>query len=1145
MSSKPSVKAWREEVILPTYEPFPPDPNPMFLEKRVYQGSNGKVYPLPFTDRISISKVDRRWKAIYLENDYLQVMILPEIGGRIHAVVDKTNGYDVIYRQTVIKPALVGLAGPWISGGIEFNWPQHHRPSTFMPAGAEIEEWEDGSVTVWLSEHDPMARMKGMHGVSLRPGKAYVELKVRAYNRTPFVQSFLWWANVATRVHEAYQSFFPPDVWYVADHAKRAVSEYPLCQGHYYGVDYGKRGRGGVPELEHPTQFVPAHCRPHSQILPGNVLRYAPNDLSWYANIPVPTSYMCMGSKEDFFGGYDHARQAGLIHIANHHISPGKKQWTWGNHDFGYAWDRNLTDTDGPYIELMAGVYTDNQPDFSFLKPGETKTWTQYWYPIQKIGPTQHANLDAALSLHLDRKEMRIGVSVSSVFPRAVVRLERSGSALEWDADLEPGKPFVFVSKQAKRVWKLEGTTLRVLDQSGREVIAWTGCAAAKGTVPPPATEPAAPADMVSADELYVTGLHLEQYRHATRCPTAYWREALRRDPGDARCNNAMGLWHLRRGEFGEAEGHFRLAIERLTRRNPNPRDCEPYYNLGLCLRFQMEVLAAGVPAKAAATPRNGSQLFEEAYAAFYKAVWDHAWQASGYHALAEMDCQRRDWPRALQHLDQSLRLNTDNLKARDLRVMVLRRLGRGDEAADALKATLALDPLDWWARYLRDGAVACDTQTLLDLVLDLSRAGLIPEALRLLERATPEPGSGTLPLTHYYRAHLLRVQGKTIRVHQEAAKAAKALPDYCFPARLEEGYLLGAAIAANPRDARGHYYLANWLYDRRRHQEAVREWEISVSFDPQYSVAWRNLGIGYFNIRNQPRKACQAYDRAVKVNPDDARLLYERDQLWKRLGVNPKRRLKTLEDCGPEVSKRDDLTLEFCSLLNQTGQPGRALELLESRQFQPWEGGEGMALGQFARAQLLLGRARLTQGDATGARKCFEAALTPPLNLGETRHLLANASDIHYWLGEACFAEKDTVSARKWWTTAASFRGDFQDMTVRSFSEMTYFTAMAQIRLGKAAAARGLFKSLLHHGQALERLPAKIDYFATSLPTMLLFEDDLQTRQETRALFLQAQAYRGLGQPKRAASLLRKVLKRDPNHALAADLAKEMGLDP
>ncbi len=219
-----------------------------------------------------------------------------------------------------------------------------------------------------------MNRMKGMHGICLHPGKAYLEVKARVYNRTPYPQTFLWWANVAARVHEDYQSFFPPDVRHVADHAKRAMSAFPLCGGRYYGVDYAGRARRGVPAGEVPAQFAPRAGR-------------APHDLSWYANIPVPTSYMALGSSEDFFGGYDHAREAGVVHIANHHVAPGKKQWTWGNQEFGYAWDRNLTEADGPYIELMAGAYTDNQPDFSFLMPGETSDLE----PVLVPDPTDRA----------------------------------------------------------------------------------------------------------------------------------------------------------------------------------------------------------------------------------------------------------------------------------------------------------------------------------------------------------------------------------------------------------------------------------------------------------------------------------------------------------------------------------------------------------------------------------------------------------------------------------------------------------------------------------------------------------------------------------------------------------------------------------
>lgn len=1157
-----------EDLVIPTYLPAPPDKNPMFLEKRVYQGSNGKVYPLPFTDRIAEKPVDRKWKAIWIENEFIRAMVLPEIGGRIHVLQDKTNGYDVLYNQPVIKPALVGLAGPWISGGIEFNWPQHHRPATFLPVDYEIEKHADGSVTVWCSDHDPLCRMKGMHGVCLHPGSAYLELKVRAYNRTPFVQTFLWWANVATRVHEAYQSFFPPDVYYVADHARRSMSEYPLAQGHYYGVNYGERGRKGVPANEVPAQFVPPHCAPDAH---RSDLNYQPNDLSFYANIPVPTSYMCMGSKEDFFGGYDFKAQAGIVHVANHHIAPGKKQWTWGNHEFGYAWDRNLTEPDangeyGPYIEIMAGVYTDNQPDFSFLQPGETKTWSQYWYPIRQIGPAQHANLNAAVSLSRQAKKVRLGVSVTRQFSGARIQLFASGKELLSNKrDLAPGVPFVAEVLLRKSVRETD-LLLRVSDSDGDEIISYQPKPRVIGKVPPPATEPPAPADIASTDELYVTGLHLDQYRHATRCATLYWLEALKRDPLDSRCNNAMGLWHLKRGEFATAEKFFRKSIERLTRRNSNPYDGEPLYNLGLCLRH---------------LGRD-----DEAYDALYKATWNQAWAGAAFHALAEIDASRGDWPKAREHCERSAWSGGENNRVENLWAIAIKHTV-GEQASEAmLKSNRARDPLDWWTRHLLGEPLNCDLQTRLDIAHDYARAGLFKEAIELLE-AGAQPGSktqpqqpaklgtndlaaaeashtgalldqnwGALPLVFYTLGWLEQKRGNSSAALKHFRKAAIQSPDYCFPARLEEIAILEAAMRANPRDARAPYYLGNLLYDRRRHDEAIRLWERSAQLDPKFSVVWRNLGIGYFNIRKQPAKARAAYDRAFKANPADARLLYERDQLWKRLGESPTHRLRELQQRLDLVQQRDDLSVELCALYNQTGQPEKALTLVSTRHFQPWEGGEGGPLGQWVRSHLAIGRACLESArlnpspglsatsPSNGVRGRpispalfhFQAALTAPKNLGEAKHLLANQSDIHYWLGCAYAATGDSAAARRHWRAAATFKGDFQQMSVRAFSEMTYYSAKSWEKLGQRKKAQKLFRELLAYAQQLQKSRAKIDYFATSLPTMLLFDDDLQFRQETTALFLQAQAHLGFGNKSKARTLLRTVLRRDPNHALAAD---------
>ena len=865
-ASRQSVRVSREPVSLPTYEPAAPERHPMFLEKRVYQGSSGRVYPLPFTDRIAEKRVMHAWDAVTLENDFIRVVILPELGGRIHVGQDRTNGYDFFYRQEVIKPALVGLAGPWISGGVEFNWPQHHRPSTFMPTDVHIEEHEDGAVTVWLGEHEPMSRMRGLHGVCLHPGRSVVEVKVRVFNRTPHPQTFLWWANAATRVHERYQSFFPDDVTFVADHAKRAMSLFPRCADRYYGVDYGERGRGGIPAAERPQHFVPRHAGGRET---GPA--YAANDLSWYANIPVPTSFMAMGSREDFFGGYDHAAEAGVVHIANHHIAPGKKQWTWGNHAFGYAWDRNLTDPDasgvhGPYIELMAGAYTDNQPDFSFLQPGETKTWSQYWYPIRAIGPPSHANTDAAVSLRYANKAVRVGVSVSRDCPGAQVCLRHRERILgDYECDLTPGSPFVADVKLPRGVPETE-LTLAVHDAAGREIIAYRPKSVVAATreevARAAASEPPAPKEMASADELFVTGLHLAQYRHATRCPTLYWREALRRDPGDSRSNTAMGKWHLQRGELAPAENHFRAAIARLTLRNPNPADGEPLYQLGLTLRLR-------------ALAKGGGDL-ADAYAAFYKATWNQAWAAASYHALAEIDATRGDWASAVEHTGRVLRLDADNLRARNLHVVALRQVGRSEEASGVLRETLGLDPLDWWARLLAGDPLACDNQVRLDLAHDFVRAGLLAEAASVLAsaplRSSNPADLGSPPLLAYTAAWIAHLRGDTRaqRTHLERAKAAAM--DYCFPARLEEILVLESAVAADARDARAPLYLGHLLYDRRRHEEAMALWERAVKLEPGNAVAWRCMGIGHFNVTADRGKARRAYDRALRESPSDAR---------------------------------------------------------------------------------------------------------------------------------------------------------------------------------------------------------------------------------------------------------------------------------
>jgi tetratricopeptide (TPR) repeat protein len=904
----------------------------MFLEHRVNQGTSGRVYPYPFTDGVASVSEDVEYQAVFLENEYLRLMMLPQIGGRIHVGMDKTNGYDFVYRQHVIKPALIGLFGSWISGGVEFNWPQHHRPSTFMPVNYVIERGDDGSATIWLSEHDPMDRMKGMVGICLYPDKAYLEMKAQLYNRTPMVQTFLWWINFAVHVHDQYQVFFPPDVTVVTDHSKRSMAHYPFPRGSYYGIEFGDGAAG---------------------------------DISWPKNIPVPTSYFVWETGDDFFGGYDHKQDAGVIHVANRYIAPGKKMFTWGFGDFGDGWERNLTDADGPYIELMAGVYTDNQPDFSWLQPYETKTFSQFWYPIQAIGPAKKANRRVAVNLEAEAPQAKVGVAVTERFDRARITLSSGEQVLlEQTLDLAPGAPFVSQAELPAGVGETD-LLLRVCDSAGGELIRYAPQVVQETPLPEAKTPPPPPETFETVEALYLTGLHLEQYRHPTIDPEPYWEAALERDPTDVRCNNAMGLVHLRRGNLEQAEAHFWSAIETLTRRNPNPRDGEPYYNLGLALKWQGR--------------------YDEAYAALYKGIWSYAWQAAGYYVLAEIDCLRGDLATAQEHLDRSLLTNVMNLKARNLKAAVLRKGGWYAEAGALVAETVELDPLDMWSRNemvllsRAQGKVAeaerqlgeltdllhtpdwlSEVQAYFDLAFDYAQAGFWDEASDLLYRLVhgDNASASAYPMLYYALGYCEEQLGQQEEARSLYRRASELPTDYCFPVRLFEMVVLQHVQSILPEDARVAYYVGNLYYDKKRYDEAIHNWELSVRIDPGFSIPWRNLGIAYYNVRYDPWEAIRCYEKAVEANPEDGRVCYELQQLLSRTGVPVADRLARLEACLDLVRARDDLSTELAALYNQTGQPQKTLDYVLSRQFHPWEGGTGWVSAQYETAHLMLARA-------------------------------------------------------------------------------------------------------------------------------------------------------------------------------------------
>ncbi len=1090
LDEKGVVRAWEETVLLPTYEAGEEEKNPMFLEKRVYQGSSGAVYPYPVIEKVSDEKQDKPYRAVFIENEYIKVMILPELGGRIQMAWDKVAERHFVYYNQVIKPALVGLTGPWISGGIEFNWPQHHRPSTFLPVDHCIEEHPDGSRTVWCSEVERMFRTKGMQGFTLHPGKAYIEIKVKVYNRTPFPQTFLWWANPAVVVNDGYHSVFPPDVHAVFDHGKRDVSRFPIATGVYYKQDYS----GGV-------------------------------DISKYKNIPVPTSYMAIRSKYDFVGGYEVDAKGGLLHVADHRVSPGKKQWTWGNGDFGRAWDRNLTDEDGPYIELMTGVYTDNQPDFSWLQPGEEKSWSQYFMPYTEVGYVKNATRDAVVNVEVKGGETTVILYTTAEFRglRIVLKDAAGNMYLDERADTAPGKSY------EKRVPTGEALPQELIFElyaaDGRNLLAYQADAPQIKTTPDPARAAKDPKEIASIEQLFLTGQHLEQYRHATYDPMDYYREALRREPGDIRCNNAMGLLLMRKGQFAQAESFFRRAIETQTERNPNPADGEPHYNLGWSLSLQSRP--------------------DEAYDAFFKATWNAAWQDAGYFALAQIDAARGRWEEALDRIDRCLIRNGHHHKARQLKASLLRKLGRSGEASALIGESLAIDPFNMGCRFerylLTDDAGELDAMntlmrgavhSYLEYALDFAAAGLYDEATRLLKGCIADENR-VYPMVYYALGWFASRSGDPVRAKEYYLRAAAMNPDRCFPNRLEEVNILQDVLRVNPDDPFAPYYLGNFWYAARQYDEAVTAWERSAQLNDRFPTVLRNLSLAYYNKCGRRAEARALLEKAFELDPTDDRLLMELDQLYKREGLAPEFRLERLEQYPDLVVGRDDLSIERITLFNRLGRHAEAKELIASRKFHPWEGGEGKITKQYTCCRLELAKTALAKKRGEEALSLLHETDSYPHNLGEGKLANAEENDIDYYKGLAYRSLGDEAGALFHLQKATIGSSEPQQAFFYNDQQpdKIYFQGLAWAALGQPEKARSRFNKLIDHGEKHLFDRCKMDYFAVSLPDLAIWEDDLNKRNRIHCHYVMGLGHLGLGHREEARHHLQQALEQDIYH--------------
>ena len=1057
------VKAVLTKELLPTYVPKKAHELPMFFENKPYQGASGRVYPIPYCDGITDEKTDVEYAVYTLENEYVKTQIVPALGGKILRGFDKVGQYDFIYHNEVVKPALVGLAGPWISGGIEFNWPQHHRPTTFMPLEAVEEDNPDGGKTVWTGEVEPFGRMKGMAGITVDAGRSYIRAKVRIYNRTAFPQVFMWWANLAVPVNAAYRTVFPPDCEWVNDHDRRAVLEWPIAKGLYKTARPYDFGKG--------------------------------TDLSHYDAVKVPSSYLISQGQSDmdFIAGYDTALHKGIATVANHHISPGKKMWHWGIGDFGDMWCSNLTDRTGQYIELMTGVYTDNQPDFTWIAPYETREFEQYWYPVREIGEIKNATIDAAVNVERREGGLYFGFNVTGTFRNCTVAVTDRGREIYRErVSLSPDA--VYQKTLDTVISDIHNVRVSLTDENGKELVAYTPYK--RGQKQPISVRKPVkrPSEYRTVEELYINGFHLEQYKQHNYRPEDYYLEGLRRDAGDIRCNVSMARISLKNGRFEDCVNYCDKAMERLCSRNEHPADTEAFYLKGVALEYLGE--------------------YRKAYDILYRAVWNYPHRSAELFELACIDCRNGEYAEALKKLDESIGLNQGHTKAHNLQTAILRKLGHKDAERSAANG-IHDDKLDLFAlmeyAHFADAKEAIAQfaerpENLLDVARDYMKAGLYDDALYAL--SFDEKNS---PLVNYYKAY---ITGDAAYI----GIAEKAAMGYCFPASVEDIAVLRYAIKTEPTAANANYYLGCLFYDRFRYTEAAECFEDCVRRNPEHGRAWRNLALYWFDKAHNGERALSCMEKALRYRPEDPRLLLEYEQLLKNTNASIEERLAVYDQYPELLQERDDCYLDKLTLLSQQGKYEEAIQMAAVKHFHIYEGGEGKLTKQHAWMHVLYGNELAQKGDIAAAERVYTNGINMPKSYGEAKTFFNQEAHIYYCLSKLYTGAQRTAALEK----AAEYKA--------AVSEISLFRALALRELGKHGEAQAVLDEMLVTAQGLINNKDMRTYYGVGSPSPMPFELDIEKHNLLAGYTLKAFALYGERKYSEAEVCIRQAQALDPN---------------
>jgi tetratricopeptide (TPR) repeat protein len=960
------TEAWEGTITVPTYG-WEEDVNPKLwaLETGARFSTTVKgsiVYPYTMQDHLSRTKVDRTYKALFLENEYLKVTCLPELGGRLHSVFDKTEGEEMFHYNHVIKPSMIAMRGAFITGGVEWNaGPQVHTVTIASPVDATLGQNPDGSAYIEVNNLEQSLRTRWTVRVTLHPGKAYLDEQIRIFNPEDAVSPYYFWNCTAFPCRKGTRFIYPMTLG--TDHYGVRFFDWPISKG---------------------------------------------KDISWLKNYETSASIFSVNCIYDFFGAYDVDMNRGIVQVADHHELSGKKAWTWGTWDFGLVSQENLTDDDGPYIEVQSGPLP-TQSDYGMLLPREAVSWQEYWYPVHGLGDGfEYATKDIAIqTVHKDGTlELRI-LSTGDFSGASCTLSQASRELLGKILNLTPKDPQVVTLSPAPT----EPVDVMIKDTTSRVLASFTTpLPIPKTPEPEPSKLMTTPENELTVEQIYLRGRKYDLATNRARARETY-EKALAKDRQYSPALRALAVLDVEAGLYEKAAQRLREAVGR------DDMDGLSWYFLGVCdLKLGNENDALDCAGKAVRCLGTGSL--------------GHDLAGRAYMRLG-------DYPKALTAFRQAVRLDGTDRKAKDHVLLALYASGRKRLAYARAQTRIVQNPTDLvpralialrgkiqMQRFVRQARAFLGENDfeMLEASLTFAELGLNKQAEELLDAVCVKavPGSQRSPLPIYYLAYFASLQNEPARAGAYLKQVAGRWKDFVFPSRPEAVQVLEYAIKTNPDDACAHLHLGNLYANLGRVGEAAQHWQRAADLDPSLSIAFRNLGLYARATEDDPTKAESLYRKAIAARPTDQTLYRDLADIYLAAKNRPEA-IKILESTPSKGLKRADIIVMLAQAYYDEQRYTDAINLLESTPyFVNWEG-QTITWDLFHKSHVERGQKRFEDEDFTGALHDFEAALTYPENIGVGRSNEPREARAQYWRGKALDALGRHEEARQAWQQGAA----------------------------------------------------------------------------------------------------------------------------